>query len=647
MTKPIRLHQAFSDQSSQRINAFPGRNLSEHAFNLMQAHVDQRIDPLLGNNIPGIVEGLQLTTHSAGKNLQMHVQPGTAIGADGRAIRVFFPIELDWDALISAHRLANDEPEISPDGFYFLTVRRMLGRVQDDPDARPCTRDQLDPLRDSRIETYATLDLQFITDLDSLRDMTQQRAVNHLCVRFLSEPVFNSRTGAVPLAIMFIDKGLPMWVDSIGGRFLAREEAPFHTFAAHWERVLESFDSVEPFEVAEKDLSPRALIPGMPSALASSARITSSDVLAEARLRAFADTRDLSHGGIRAVMPGDRITRRALITGESELPRPLREVLGVDYMPAAGRFPDQLLADIAGQETGDGGDEWTLPQMMFNPRDLQIELLPIPASSALGVIRRELPRGVIDLNHHEGDRLRLMVAVEDSDYRADLMDLAEVDHALIDELYERAQSAMQAELDWAYANRALYADLDEQATDEDGNLTDEARLHFKNTYLVPAYSTQCGTLPYDDYPNLDETQRKALGVPAPVCPVRTPQAFLDDLRTQGGGRPYTNTDPSAPEDYEEPTFSEVGEPGLYRQSYKLSAEIEKLEEDLEGNHDLIDEINDFLSIQRQHLDSITTKFAALAGGVAGDGSGLRLMRWNGALRFEPKTASTETSENPE
>jgi len=656
MSKSIRLHLSGGDQGAQRLNPFPGRNLSEHAFDLMQAYVDQRVEPLLANGLIGIVEGLDLTTHNAGRKLQMHVQPGAAIAGDGRAIRVFFPIELDWEALIDAHRQANQETEIALDGFYYLTVRRMVGRVEDAPGTRPCTRDELDPLRDSRIETYATLDLQYITNLGSLRKMSQRRAVNRLCVRALNTQIFDHETGAVPLAYVFIDKGIPRWVDTIGGRYLAQKNAPYHAFAAHWESVIAATEDSSSLKLAEmRATRPGSLFSSRRSLPFSGVDVASPDLLSDSRLISLSETERRTDIRLAGREDGPSLVEADSLDGH-KLPDTLSHTLGVDYVPAAGRFPEYLLGNIAGneidvvdEETGKPRKAWALPEILFEPRDLQIEILPVPASSALGVIRRELPRGAIDLVHRQGDRLRLMVSVEDEQYRADLMNLPAVDEDLLEALYERAQTAMESEHEWAAKHRELYYLLDEAPVDETGELSEEVRLQFKSTYLVPAYSTTCepgddSEPSYDDYPNLSEVQRKELGVPKPVCPVRIPDRFFEDLRASGKTRPYTNTDPSPPESYEEPKYTAPEDSGLYRQSYMLASHISRLEEDLEDNHGLIDEINDFLSVQRQHLDSITTNFAALAGGVAGDGSGLRLMRWNSTLRYQPK-AGDKNSES--
>lgn len=628
MNKSIRLHAAVSDHSSQRLNAFPGRNLSEHAFDLMQVHIDQRIDPLLGNGYPGILEGLQLRSHHAGKQLQLHVQPGTAVGADGRAIRVFFPIELDWEALLNAHRHANADPEVRLHGLYFLTVRRMVGRVEDSPQARPCTRNQVDPLRDSRVETYATLDLQYITSLQSLMDMSQQRAVNRLCVRFLNEPIFDLDSGAVPLAIACIDNDTPQWIDTLGGHFLAQPDAAYHAFAAHWEGVLQALTEAQPEPVAKKALS----LAGNILSRRRTATLTGNP--------GVVDLAGIRHPLFGALQPADSLEVSEMPLKEvSALSNTLRDLLGVDYMPAAGRFPDTLLGDIAGHQTGETAEDWALPELLFDARDLQVEMLPVPASTAFGVIHRELPRGALDLVHYQGDRLRIMVAVEDRDYRPDLMDLPEVDLDLIDDLFERAQNAIETEHDWATAHRELYNNLDSGLV-VDGEITDEALALLKNTYLVAGYSITGSP----DYPALDEDQREQLGIPAAIGNALKPAQFFADLSKQGSSRPYTNTIPTPPDGYDLPTFEPSTEDGLYRQSADLATQIEQLEESLEQGHDLIDELNDFLSIQRQHLDAITTNFAALAGGVAGDGSGLRLMRWNGALNFIADT-TPPTSED--
>lgn len=639
MSKTIRLYQGASADSAQRLNAFPGRSLSEHSFDLMQAYVDRRTDPLLGAGQPGIVEGLQLIDHHSGTDTQLLLQPGSAVGGDGRAIRVFYPIELDWPSLLATYReLHPDEPE-TPNGFYFITVRRRVALVEDAELAKPCSRDQADPLRDSRIETYATLDLQYITALSELLSMSQRRAVNRLCVRHLQAPVFDSTTGAVPLAIARIDSGTPLWVDAIGGRFAAQPDAPYHTFAAHWDQVLNTLDSTSGTNAARGLLS-------APGNLRSAALLSLANDLRASRVSTLSIAASPTATDIASTIRRSAISRAlsdnatvSATLAPVEAPQNLRTLLGVDYMPAAGRFPETLIGDIAGSEAGETGEDWQRPQLHFDPRDLQIELLPVPASTAAGAVRRELTRGTIDLVHGQGDRLRVMVAVEDRDYRPELMDLPEIDFDLTDELYRRGQEAIEAEHTWALAHRELYQNLDRGLLDAAGEVTDSALALIKHTYLVPGYNTAESP----DYPLLNEAQRTELGIPQAIAPAITPEDFFDDLGDAGKTRPYSNTHVQAPSDYQAAEFPGYEEDGLYRQSADLVAQLEWLEQSLEESYDLVDELNDFLQVQRLHLDSITTNFAALAGGVAGDGSGLRLMRWNNSLRFTPDV-KTDTGE---
>jgi len=615
MSKPIVLHQAKGQDNPQRLNAFPGRSLSEHAFDLMQAYVDRRSDPLLDGGRPGIIEGLQLNTYNDGNKMQLHVQPGSAVGGDGRAIRVFYPIELDWQALMASHlQIQGAQAQETPHGFYFITVRRRVGFIEDAADALPCTRDELNPLRDSRIETFGTLDLQLISSSDWLMNMPRRRAINRLCVRHIQQSPFDADTGAVPLAIVRIEAGTPEWVDCTAGRLLAQPNAAYHAFAAHWEEMLLAFGNEKISALRQK--------------LSAAGSINLGASLA--RLNAPTLNPDLLSAASR-FSAGTTLHAATADTEVAELDADLSTLLGVDYMPAAGRFPDGLISNIAGHDSGEG---WALPAMRFDPKDLQIEVLPVPAGTAFGVIDRELPRGVVDLVHVQGDRVRVMVAIEDRDYRPDLMDLPDVDHELMDELFLRAQEAIQAELDWALAHRELYQDLDRGLLDDE-QPTEEALALLKNTYLRPGYDHP----EFPDYPSLPldtfAKQRKQLGIPEPIRPAITPEAYFADLKASQAGRPYSNTEPSEPDGYELPQFPGYEEDGLYRQSADLADDIEWLEASLEESFDLIDEFNDFLSVQRQHLDAITTNFAALAGGVAGDGSGLRLMRWNSSMKFKP------------
>ena len=57
---------------------------------------------------------------------------------------------------------------------------------------------------------------------------------------------------------------------------------------------------------------------------------------------------------------------------------------------------------------------------------------------------------------------------------------------------------------------------------------------------------------------------------------------------------------------------------------------------------LLEEVGDFLGLQRQQLDALTVSFSTLAGGVPGDGLGSQLVRWTAKANFVPKPPT----ENP-
>jgi len=82
-----------------------------------------------------------------------------------------------------------------------------------------------------------------------------------------------------------------------------------------------------------------------------------------------------------------------------------------------------------------------------------------------------------------------------------------------------------------------------------------------------------------------------------------------------------------------PPAPDLSSDGLLHQRAALQEQISALEGELAESFALLNEVGDYLGLQRQQLDALTLSFSALAGGVSGDGSGLKLMRWaqSGAL----------------
>ncbi len=280
----------------------------------------------------------------------------------------------------------------------------------------------------------------------------------------------------------------------------------------------------------------------------------------------------------------------------------LAEQTGLDFLPAAGPLPAELLRDVGGEA----------PALAFAPQDLQVELLPVPADTVWAVVERELPRGVVDLARGRGDRIRLLLAVDDPDYRPNLMDLPQPDLALESELLQRGQAAIQAWQDWKAQWLVLFNGL----TAEQGKGVLAPGLPANEGAFLSGLSARAG---------IDQivAQREA-GLPT------------------GAALPHPYSDWKAHPrlGFQNVELLVTSAPGLHKQRLDLETGIDALEGELEENFQLLNELNDFLGLQRQHLDAITVSFSTLAGGVPGDGSGMNLIRWSKYAEFQPTIKSS-------
>jgi hypothetical protein len=320
-------------------------------------------------------------------------------------------------------------------------------------------------------------------------------------------------------------------------------------------------------------------------------------------------------------------TVAALETWQREHPAPLpnvatqtlAELLGLDYLPAAGPLPAALLRDPAGKT----------PTLAFLPADLQVELAPVPANTIEGVVADELARGTVDLIHGLGERIRLLLAIPDLDYRRDLFDLPQRDTRLEDELFRRAETATRAWQAWKAQWYALFHGLTAQ------------QLQALRAPLLIA------TAPPDpeQYRMKLVTDRSKTLPPAPaIMTIHLAAAVANRVELPEPYASHLAEPHPAPEDYDVVPDTQPGDNGLFRQREDLRADIRHLEAALDKSFRLLDEVNDFLGLQRQQLDALTVSFSALAGGVPGDGLGAKLVRWTTKANFVPKIATTP--ENP-
>lgn len=574
-TKRLQLHNVIADNNTRRLHYFAGRYLSEQEFDLMQQYVDERCEDLLRSAPPGIVYGLDVSITETDESIDISVRPGLGVGGDGRAVHVNFPIRLDWGSLIDEYKnriTLEGQEAVSVEGYYFLTVKRQIALLDESEGADPCSRTEPNPLRDSRLETFATLDLHFVSKAASWMAMGKNRVAMRVLVRSLSESPFDPDTGAVPVCLLKIVDDQLQWVEDRVGRLDATEENVYQNILGYWQSV-------------------------------------------QGQLR-------------HEHAEGETLDNLAAITG-------------VDYLPAAGPFPRDLMTDIAGRESEEDNSLWQRPILHFNPRDLQMELIAVPANSVDGIIQNELTRGVIDLVHNQQDRIRIMVAVEPDDYRADLLDLPDIDMALLNELHERYVQAASDYNAWAIEYFLLYGNITKTPVD----LVEEDKVSvLKQIYKVAG--------PVVDYFDLTEEERRLAGLPVSQPAPQTTLKYFSEVVSERSSqlqdpqilpRPYSAISARISSEKWNEIFSTPPEPeypkkrdadGLYRQRENLVYEMQTIEDFLIRSAELIDEVSDFMLLQRQQLDSITVSFAGLASGVIGDGSGLNLMRWSDSIDYQ-------------
>lgn len=306
-------------------------------------------------------------------------------------------------------------------------------------------------------------------------------------------------------------------------------------------------------------------------------------------------------GGYRALLAQvDEAFRRALAVGDDLTTAP-----ALDFLPAAGALPRGLLQDTATRR----------PTIKWLPSHLGLDMVPVPEDSASEIVTRHLARRPVDLRRPTGERLRLLLAVDASDYRPQLLDFPQRDPRLIDDLFRYHRRAHEAWRGW----RRQYNHL---------------------------YSVQAGV-------DLESKELKALDLPpaapSPPEPESVFQAFVDaardELASGDEAPPYpydqgTPTPPDAyrewlvpadPQDPEGPAAPPGVEPpesnGLVIRYALARHDLERTENRIRAVRSRLDKSRDYILVQRQQLDSQTVSFAALAGGVASDGSGLQVSRW--------------------
>ncbi len=276
--------------------------------------------------------------------------------------------------------------------------------------------------------------------------------------------------------------------------------------------------------------------------------------------------------------------------------------LHLDFLPAAGELPIELIKNIASHTVA--------PSIAWLPYYVAVDMVPVPEEAVTALLEHNLPRRVVDLRQAVGDRLRLLLAVNEPDYKPDLLDIPQTDAQLISDLFRFFARAYDMWATWKRQFNYLY------------NLRPETLL--------------------------DGVTLKSLGLPTPVDSPQLPQNFFTQVITESRTEigvdslnnplyPYSLGAPPFPTFYQQwgqgtnPVLPKpvipLNEDGVVVQYAVARVDLERIDHQIRALQSRVEKTRDFLLLQRQQLDSQTVSLSALAGGVAGDGSGLQVARW--------------------
>lgn len=560
----IRLHPPVPmSPRLERLRLFPGRHLGEDELDRMQAYADERLAPLLSTIRPGIVRGLGLDLPASGPGdigvpgEGLAVRPGLAVAADGRPVGLFYEIRATWQALVDAW--LQESRAMDAAGVYYLILRRGTGVVDADIGIDPCRRAEADPLRDTRLETLGTLALRALALApEAIATLTPAQIANRVAALNADGAFLTDLGQAVPLALLAVSRVEPP------------PEGDAFAYRVDWVS-----------QAAGRYLS----VPD-----------SGYQVLLAQVQEAFQDA--LVEADSMAGAPG----------APESLAERLEQALRLDYLPAAGVLPSVLLRDPDGRRPG-------IPWL---PAHLGVDMVPVPEESVPELIERHLPRRPVSLAGATGERLRLLLAVNEPDYRPDLLDFPEIDTALTSDLYRYYIRAYQAWVDWRREFDGLYGLLgtDLMTPDQVRALAlpapkapPELPAHFYARFITDAVAA---------LPQVDGQAPDPYGQ-YPICPP-APPSFYTDWAAQPV--PPCEDGPPQPPPVPAPT-----DDGLVIRYRLTQLEMEGLDSRIRVLRGRVEKTRDYLLLQRQQLDSQTISLAALGGGVAGDGSGLQVARW--------------------
>lgn len=549
--KTIRLHEVEKGQGispdaltrlrTQRLNFFPDRPLGDDEFDRMQAWSDARMASLESSlRFPGILDGLECRLHEySQENAQgvledkqvIQVFPGSGLGRNRELYALTYPIEQEWTALAQRFQSDPETPNAALSGLYLVVLDDAFLHMDVMPDQEPCRRDELDRLRDARIQRGLVVTLARVeSSLWNIDEIEQEPviAANRFLGGLLEAPHKLPEYDGVSVALVGVRDDKLLWL-SLSAAAFGAEEAPYHR------QLREHFHTSIEMQIMD----------------------------------------GLENG---------------------QLPLNAMQALQFAWLPAAAELPAFLLENPASVSP--------LPDLKWFPPGADEALQVISESSLPVIMGSNLERAPTGFNAVVGDSYRIGLVVSDDDYRNDLLQLPELEKEVVELLHRNGRES-------------------ENSTVDSQSVWDSLAVGFN-----PDEHPEIASIPErPDTPVSAESILEKLGEIA--WEAKTANASLT--------APYSTNWPLAPSDLPAVKTVPVVEEGLLARLVQEIEEQERLSEMLADIDELIEMIDQEKKQQRGLVDTLTIDLARLAGGIPGDGSGLKIASAARAIDLKAKT----------